>query len=222
MLEILEKCPLFLGLKNEEIEALLKNVPHQVNRYDQGIMLAQTGEEIKAQLIVVRGHVRGEMIDFSGRTIKIEDISSPRPLAPAFLFGNQNSYPVNIVTNENTTILSIPKPSFIRMMMMNEKILLNFLGLISDRAQFLSGKIKFLSFQTIKGKIAHYLMQQCKKYGTDEIILDKSQQQLADMFAVTRPSLGRAIRELDNEGIILAKAKQIKVMDKVRLSSYLK
>jgi|GEM_PF-6090797 len=42
---------------------------------------------------------------------------------------------------------------------MNEKIQLNYLSHVSTKAQFLTRKLKFLSFKTIKGKIAHYLLE---------------------------------------------------------------
>ncbi len=115
-------------------------------------MIAQSDDEITSQMVVLKGSVKGEMVDFTGKTIKIEDIASPRPLAPAFLFGNRNVFPVNIVANEEVDLLVIPKSSFIQLLQMNENILENFLSIISNRAQFLSNKIKFLSFQTIKGK----------------------------------------------------------------------
>ena len=57
---------------------------------------------------------------------------------------------------------------------------------------------------------------------SEKIILDKSQLQLAELFGVTRPSLGRAIQEMDREGIIEAHAKEIKILDKKRLSALLK
>lgn len=222
MFELLSFCPLFLGLNSETIKELLSSTNHQSKKYAKGELIALSGEVIQSQLIVIEGSVRGEMIDFSGKTIKIEDIAAPRPLAPAFLFGSNNKFPVNIVANELVVILFIPKPAFIQMMQKNEKVLANFMNIISNRAQFLSNKIKFLSFQSIKGKLANYLLQQIKKQKTDIVILDKSQAQLADLFGVTRPSLGRAIREMDQEGIIQARAKQIKIIDKIRLSSLLK
>lgn len=222
MFEILDKCPLFVGMDNDEIIKLLKSVSHQVKKFRKNELIAQSGEEIRAQLIVIEGSVKGEMMDFSGKTIKIEDIESPRPLAPAFLFGQMNCYPVNIVANENVIILFIPKASFIYMMQMNEKVLNNFLGIISNKAQFLSGKIKFLSFQSIKGKLANYLLQQSTKNNSEKIVLNKSQTQLAELFGVARPSLGRAIREMDQDGIIQAHAKEIKILDKQRLSALLK
>ena len=221
MYKTLLQCPLFVGLNEDLIEKLLHSVQHQVKGFNKYEMIAQSGEEIKAQLIVLKGSVKGEMIDFNGKTIKIEDIASPRPLAPAFLFGAKNVYPVNIVANVDVRILIIPKASFIHMMQLNEKVLSNFLNIISSRAQFLSNKIKFLSFQSIKGKLAHYLLQQIKISGSNKVHLDKSQAQLAELFGVTRPSLGRAIRELDKDKIIHAKAKEIVIIDKMKLSALL-
>lgn len=215
-------CPLFLQMNSDDISILFSEIHHQIKSYKTGDLIAQSGEEITEQLIVIKGSVKGEMMDFNGKTIKIEDIASPRPLAPAFLFGSKNTYPVNIVANEDVSMLSIPKSSFIHMMQKNEKVLQNFLNIISNRAQFLSNKIKFLSFQSIKGKLAHYLLQYRKMTASDIVVLDKSQSQLAELFGVTRPSLGRAIRELDMEGLIDAKGKQIQILDRQRLSALLK
>jgi CRP-like cAMP-binding protein len=222
MFEILVKCPLFIGLNSDEIAVLLKTVHHQVKTFQKNELIAQSDEKINAQLIVVEGSVKGEMMDFTGKTIKIEDIESPRPLAPAFLFGQMNRFPVNIVANEKVSILFIPKTSFMQMMRLNENVLGNFLSIISNRAQFLSGKIKFLSFQSIKGKLAHYLLQQSKRDGSFDLVLEKSQNQLAELFGVTRPSLGRAIREMDKAKLIEARARKVKILDKQGLSALLK
>ena len=75
--------------------------------------------------------------------------------------------------------------------------------------------------QSIKGKIALYLLEQVKIMDSDTILLGKSQAQLSELFGVTRPSLGRAIRELDQEGLIEAKAKQITILDRNGLSRLL-
>ena len=119
-------------------------------------------------------------------------------------------------------ILTLSKASFLILLQTNQKVLTNYLNSISDRAQFLSNKIKFLSFQTIKGKIAHYLLQLMHKTGKTEFILPKSHQELAEMFGVTRPSLSRAFRELNTEKILFSVGKKIKILDKNRILSYLK
>lgn len=216
------QCSLFKGLTLNEIEELLENNIHQIKNFKKEDMVAFSNDEVKSQLFIIDGSVKGEMVDFGGKTIKIEDIEAPRLLAPAFLFGKNNRYPVNIVSNNDATILSFPKDSFVRLLQKNETVLKNYLDVISNRAQFLSNKIKFLSFQTIKGKIAQFILQISSKTQNNEIVLPRSQSGLAEMFGVTRPSIGRAIREMDKDGIIKATGKQITIVDKTKLLLLLK
>jgi CRP-like cAMP-binding protein len=118
-------------------------------------------------------------------------------------------------------MVSIPKPEFVRLLQMNSLLLNNYLNTISTRAQFLSQKLKFLSFKTIKQKIAHYLLEQAgDRLQTVEI--RQSQGQLAEMFGVTRPSLARALGEMNQEGLIVTDRRYIKILDKGRMNKLLK
>ena len=218
----LKECILFRGLTEEQIIDIFLAINYKEKSYKKDDIIANSEDECRNLLIVIDGSVKGEMVDFSGKTIKIEDIESPRALAPAFLFGKNNRYPVTIVANNNAVILSISKEGFVEMLMSNKRILTNYLNSISNRAQFLSNKIRFLSFQTIKGKIAHYLLQLRQKLKTDEFTIPKSQSELSELFGVARPSLGRAMRELDRDGLVKAEGKQIKIIDKEGLSGLLR
>ncbi len=220
-MELLTKCPLFKGIDYEKISQLLERIQYQVKKYEKDNMIAQSGDECRSLMIVLKGSVKGEMIDYSGKAIKIEDIEPPKPLAIAFLFGENNTCPVNIVANNSVEILHLPKASVIDLMQLNSTVLNNFMNIISSKTQFLSDKIRFLSFQTIRGKIAHFLLQQAGPV-EGEILLSKSQEELANMFGVTRPSLGRALRELHNEGIIEAHGKSVKIMSREALIKQLK
>jgi CRP-like cAMP-binding protein len=218
----LQQCILFKGLTEDQLLELFSTISHKENTYYKDDIVAHSEDECRSLLIVLEGSVKGEMVDFSGKTIKIEDIESPRTLAPAFLFGKNNRYPVTIVANNKATILSISKDTFIELMMSDKRILTNYLNSISNRAQFLSTKIRFLSFQTIKGKIAHYLLQLRQKVQNDSITIPKSQNELSELFGVTRPSLSRAIRELDRDGYIKAEGKQVEIIDRNGLSGLLR
>ena len=46
-----------------------------------------------------------------------------------------------------------------------------------------------VSFKTIRQKLASYLLRMLKQQGDSPIQLDRSQQELADYFGVSRPSL---------------------------------
>ena len=58
-------------------------------------------------MIVIGGTVKGEMVDYSGRVIKIEDIPAPGALASAFIFGSRNRFPVNVVALTDTSLMII-------------------------------------------------------------------------------------------------------------------
>ncbi len=220
-MNVLSKCPLFKGINPEELNALLKDIHYQIKKYQKGQMIAMSGDKCNALMIMLKGSVKGEMMDPSGKSIKIEDIEPPKPLAIAFIFGEENTCPVNIVANNDVELFRLPKDSMIKLLQKSAIFLNNFMDIISNRAQFLSEKIRFLSFQTIRGKLAHYLLQIVGPVD-GEVILPKSQEELATMFGVTRPSLGRAIRDMHNDGLIEAKGKSIRILDRKLLIQQLK
>jgi CRP-like cAMP-binding protein len=209
----LSDSPLFRGLASGEIESILREVPHRIKKFRTGSMISQCGEPVNSLMIVVQGIVKGEMVDFAGRVIKIEDIHAPGALASAFMFGNKNRFPVNVIAVTDTELLDINKSDFLILLMNNDKILVNFLDMISNRSQFLSEKIKFLNFKTIKGKMAQYILRLAGDQ-ENEIKLDRTQNDLADFFGVARPSVSRALGDMEEEGYILVKGKRIKILNR--------
>jgi len=152
------------------------------------------------------------MVDFAGKVIKIEDIQAPGALASAFLFGKGNLFPVNVVAITGCEIMIIRKEEFLKLLRYDERILVNFLDMISDRSQFLSDKIRFLNFRTIRGKLAGYILNLARE-GRPAVYLDRTQNDLAEYFGVARPSIGRAMAEMESLGLISAKGKSVTILD---------
>jgi CRP-like cAMP-binding protein len=219
--EILCQSPVFRGITADELHKLFSQIHFQVKTYQKNDLIVSGGEVCDRLLIIQEGSVKAEMNDYSGKTIKIEDLSAPQPLATAFLFGNQNRFPVTVSATSDVVMVSIPKPEFVKLLQLNTLILSNYLNTISTRAQFLSQKLKFLSFKTIKQKMAHYLLEKAgDRLQTVEI--QQSQGQLAEMFGVTRPSLARTLGEMCKEGLIQRDRRCIKILDKNRMNELLK
>jgi len=156
------------------------------------------------------------MIDESGRIVKIEDIASPRALAPLFLFGAANRFPVEVTANENTEAIIIPKESVIKLFARNEAFLENYMNMSANYAQTLSEKLFFMSFKTIRQKLASYFLRLSATQGS-QILLDRSQQELADYFGISRPSLAREVSHMQDDGLIKADRKQITILNKEKL-----
>ena len=221
MFQVLIQSSLFKGISEVEIDNIIKNHTHQVLNYDAGQMIVQSNEVCDRLLIVLEGNVKAEMIDPSGKALKIEERTPGQPLAPSFLFGQNNRFPVNVSAIHKVKMLSIPKATFIKILQENETILNNFLNVISSRSQFLASKIRFLSFRTIKGKIAHYVISLSKNNMLRVVNFPNSQQEVAELFGVTRPSLSRAISEMEQEGVIKADRRDVTILDFEKLKKYI-
>jgi CRP/FNR family transcriptional regulator, dissimilatory nitrate respiration regulator len=214
---VLSKSALFNELTPDGIETILASIPYRIKKFQSGSIISQNGEQVSSLIMVIDGIVKGEMVDYSGRVIKIEDIPAPGAIASAFLFGKRNRFPVNVVAVSDVELLYIGKKDFLGLLMRNDLLLVNFLDMISNRSQFLSEKIKFLNFKTIRAKLAHFILQKSGRE-SNSVSLGMTQNELSDFFGVARPSLARTIGDLEKEGYIEAKGKNIKLIDKEGLA----
>ena len=217
MIPALVNNPLFRGITPERLFADLKEISFHTRSYKKGEILAQQGAVCNRLVILTKGSVRGEMIDYSGRLIKVEDIAAPRAIAPLFLFGEENRYPVEVTANEPTEVIELPKSSVLRLFRKNEQFLENYMNLSANYARTLSDKLFFMSFKTIRQKLASYLLRLYKQQQQTHITLDRSQQELSDYFGVSRPSLARELAHMQEDGLLIADRKHITILQKEQL-----
>ena len=217
MIPALVNNPLFRGITPERLFADLEEISFHTRSYKKGEILAQQGAVCNRLVILTKGSVRGEMIDYSGRLIKVEDITAPRAIAPLFLFGEQNRYPVEVTANEPTEVIELPKPSVLSLFRKNEQFLENYMNLSANYARTLSDKLFFMSFKTIRQKLASYLLRLYKQQQQTHITLDRSQQELSDYFGVSRPSLARELAHMQEDGLLIADRKHITILQKEEL-----
>ena len=106
------------------------------------------------------------------------------------------------------------------MLQSNPKLLKNFLKMISNRSSFLSTKVRTLCFGTIKSKIAGYLLETSLDHNSNIFDIIHTQQELADMFGVTRPALAKTIKDMIDQGLISSKQKRknFKIINKQELA----
>ena len=217
MIPALVNNPLFRGITPERLFADLEEISFHTRSYKKGEILAQQGAVCNRLVILTKGSVRGEMIDYSGRLIKVEDIAAPRAIAPLFLFGEENRYPVEVTANEPTEVIELPKSSVLSLFRKNEQFLENYMNLSANYARTLSDKLFFMSFKTIRQKLASYLLRLYKQQQQTHINLDRSQQELSDYFGVSRPSLARELAHMQEDGLLIADRKHITILQKEQL-----
>jgi CRP-like cAMP-binding protein len=220
MLEVLNSSSLFKGLEAGDTEKLIQNTLHHIKSFSDQEVVAFSGERVEKAMILLEGKLQGEMLDFSGNRLKIEEIEPPQMVAAAFLYGPQSVFPVNLSALSNGKLFVIFKKDFTLMLSKEPRVLNNYLNIVSGKAQFLSQKITFLSFKTIREKIAYFLLQKLKKDSTS-VVIDQSQTEVAGLMGVARPSLARTISEMESDGIIKWERSRVTVLDAKGLNSTL-
>lgn len=216
-LSLLSQCNLFATLTVAEIEQVFSQIKVKESCFAKGDILAMQGELCNRLIFLLSGSVKAEMSDPAGRVVKVEDIHAPNPLAILFLFGKENRFPVQVTANEEVKALIIPHQSVLRMLMLSEKLLKNYLDISANFAARLSRKLHFMSFRTIRQKLAMYLLEQSKAQQTDIVLLDRPKSILADYFGVSRPSLERELSRMHRDGLILSERKKITIEKKEEL-----
>jgi CRP-like cAMP-binding protein len=220
MLNVLIESPLFKGLNVSEIDRLIQNTLYNIKQFSEREVIAFSGERVDKAMILIEGKLQGEMFDFSGNRLKIEEIEPPQMVAAAFLYGPDSNFPVNLSALSAGRMLVIFKKDFTLMLSKEPRVLNNYLNIVSGKAQFLSRKITFLSYKTIREKIAFFLLQQIKG-GNLYVTIDQNQTELSGLMGVARPSLARTIGEMEADGIIKWNRKKVTVLDAKALNSIL-
>ena len=196
----LTNVSLFKGLNPQEISDCLRKVDFKIKDYKKNEIVFFRGDILKKVIIIINGTTHGEMQKFNGDTIVINQMKSGEVLASAFLFGNDNIFPVDLVTLENSKFLLFDKEKYLNLIQSDKRLLLNFINEISNKSQLLSKRIWFnFTHKTIEEKILSYINENAKN---NKIKFLPSISALAKKFQVTRPALSREISNLCKKKIL--------------------
>ena len=196
----LANVSLFKGLNPQEISDCLRKVDFKIKDYKKNEIVFFRGDILKKVIIIINGTTHGEMQKFNGDTIVINQMKSGEVLASAFLFGNDNIFPVDLVTLENSKFLLFDKEKYLNLIQSDKRLLLNFINEISNKSQLLSKRIWFnFTHKTIEEKILSYINENAKN---NKIKFLPSISTLAKKFEVTRPALSREISNLCKKKIL--------------------
>ncbi len=199
MFENLNKSTIFKGLNEEEIKALLSQTSYYTKSFKSEEFIAFRGDKVEAYMLVLEGELVSEMQKVNGKVVKIETLLPYADIAPAFIFGIDNTFPIDLYATKNSKLLYIPKNDLINILQKNKIILNNILNSFSNRTQFLSKKL-WLSNKTIEEKLSTYILDNLDKNSLWHV--KKSITDLANIFGVSRPSLSRVITGLVEEGTL--------------------
>lgn len=213
----LSKTSVFRNIKLGELEKIFSSLDYRIENYGRREFIKFSGEEYDELLIVLKGEACTQMEDSGGKVMMIEVFYESEEIAPAVLFTEKRSLPVNLISRTESSILCIKKNSFLKAAVEHGNLLSNLLELMGNKVMFLANKVRMLQFSSLKQKIALFILESMKRNGKEEFEMDFNREEMSELFSVARPSLSRAFGELVQDGIIITDGKFVKILDQTEL-----
>ena len=216
--DLLFFCSMCRDKSAEEIEKIKCTIPHTVKEYKRGEHIVYQGDKVYHLVMLLKGKVKTEIVSNSGLTLPMEEIKAPHPLAAAFLFADDNRFPVDVIALQECEVLYISKESVEAQIAKCPGFMRGFMAFNANRMQYISERFKIFAQKGIKAKIAYYILS---KEINQEFDLGRSITSLAEYFGVERPSLSRALSEMARDEIITFSAGKGKILNINLLSEIL-
>ncbi len=214
---LLKNLPFFQPVPAKILEVWLRSFTPPVRNHPKGTIVAFQGQEYRELLFILSGQVDAEIQDYGGKTLKVETLAAPEPIAAAILFAPEKALPVTITAATDVKIIAVPREQVLRLCRISEDFLLSMLTDMGTKIAFLAQKLRFLQFGTIKRKIAGFLLEEMSRQRSAVLTVPQTKEVLSEIFGVTRPALSRVFSELCREKIIGQEGRTIRVLKPARL-----
>ena len=211
-------CPLFKGFTADDLAVLMPTVSSRLVRFDKNDIYALAGTPCRYADIIVEGELTARMVGASGKLVQLSSLQAGSLVAPSFIFAENNKMPVSVETKMPTVVLRMTPTSLHQLLRTDERVELNFIRLLSGTSSFLARKVRLLTLQTVREKVARFLLEETRHCGGETIVLKHSRQEIADTFAVTKFSLQRCLNAFVQEGLIDISGKTISIINKRALA----
>ncbi len=218
---VLEKSALFQGVEAKVLRGYLEEPPHHIQCYDKEETIFHLMDPALRIGIILEGRVEAQKSFPNGSQVNVSVRGPGEMIGPAAVFSRSQRYPCDIVALEPTTIMMFRKEDLLSLMQKDVQILQNFTTEIASSTYMLQQRLELLSYSGIAQKAAFWLLMQIRQTGRTTVQIPDSMSRWAMTMNVSRPSLHREMKRLEEEGIIRYAGKSIEVLDQDGLQAVL-
>ncbi|MBQ6851843.1 MAG: Crp/Fnr family transcriptional regulator [Oscillospiraceae bacterium] len=203
---VLEQCPLFDGIRMEELTGLLGCLGGRKLTASKDQTVFQEGEPATYIGIVLRGGVQMVRQDYYGNRSIVAYIGVGGLFGESYACAGMEALPVSIVAAEDSVILLIDARRITvccsNACAFHTRIIYNMLRLVASMNLIFDQKIQITSKRTTREKLMTYLMNQVKLQNSTSFTIPYDRQELADYLEVDRSGLSVQISKLRSEGVL--------------------
>ena len=218
---VLENSTLFSGVTAAELRTALEETPHHIQCYDKGEILFHLMDPATRIGIILEGRVEAQKSFPNGSQVNVSIRVPGEIIGPAAVFSKSQRYPCDIVSLEPVTVMMFRKDDLLKLMQKNVRILENFTSEIASATYMLQQRIELFSYNGIAQKAAFWMLTQARQTGKDKVRIPGSVSKWAMLMNVSRPSLHRELKRMEDVGIISYDSPSIDILNPDKLQEVL-
>lgn len=212
--ELLRRVNFLQGISDV---ALQKLVESSVRRsYGAGEILFVEGDPVLGFYLVESGAVKISRVSQDGREHILLLLSEGDSFNEvAALDGGPN--PATATAHSDAVVHCVLRDDLRQTVTQHPELAWAMIESISRRTRHLVGMVQDLSMRSVKGRLAHLLLDQAEANEADAVPRMLTQEEMASRLGTVREMVGRALRSLALEGIIEFDRHRIVILDVERL-----
>ena len=213
---VLEQCPLFDGIRTEEIQALMSCLGGRKLEAAKGQTIFHEGDAATHVGIVLRGAVLTVREDYYGNRSIMAHIGPAQMFGESYACADIPALPISVVADEDSQVLLIDCRRITvgcsNACSFHSRIIFNMLRLVANKNLVFDQKIQVTSKRSTREKLMTYLLGQAKQQGRDEFTIPYDRQELADYLEVDRSGLSAEISKLRREGVLESEKNRFRLL----------
>ncbi len=218
-IELLRRCPLFAGLKEEDLKRI--RAIASLRQIEKKEILFSDGEETRGFYVILSGRVKLFKVSPEGKEQILHIVSAPDAFAEAALF-LEGTYPAFAEAMTDCQLLYFPKRDFIQLIEKNPQLSINMIVTLSHYLKRFASLIEELSLKEVSSRIAKYIIDLSMKSSKEgkspkEVELDLSKTQLALKLGTISETLSRTLAKMRAKRIIDVKKNKIIILNREAL-----
>lgn len=216
---IIHRIPLFRGTTDEFKRDLLDKLDYTVRNIHKGEVIIRQGTPCLHMYILLKGNLEVNIEDITGNNVKIENLVGPRAFATPHLFDEHGLFPATFTVVEDGVLFMATKESAFSLISSNPELLKNFLRITGNCTACTVGRLKILSYKSIRSRFCYYLLD--RKKDSSQITMEHNQTQLAEYLNVSRPALANEIKKMTEEGLLKIEGRVVELSSVSSLLKFL-
>ena len=217
MYDTLLELPLFQGLTKENITSIIEKVKMGFHKYEAKQNIASQDDRCNSLIFILDGKVAVTTNDAIHNFKIVEEAEAPYIIEPQSLFGMRTKFHASYTATGNVETLNIDKSYILTNLCKYEIFNLNYLNILSNRAQTANSKLWNSHIGSTREKLMNFFALRCViPYGKKTLFI--TMEDLASLIDDTRINVSRALNEFQEKGILTLGRKKITIDELAKLT----